>query len=219
MVGDEPSLRVFMPRLIAASPLTSVAGSHFASNNPSFAIVAIDLAVVDLAEARPSLTLRSLAPRVRSGTGRSRRNQTGGRNVSTGRVLGSEPRRGDGAGLSAAALFTLLWEGLADVLGTAATAVLVRRAARRAAPRSPELAELAISRENLEYRFTLPRAWTERADAATAAAAADAHALRELVGELRPLLVELTGPVVVRRLAQIPELRERGIIPSDQEPS
>ena len=137
--------------------------------------------------------------------------------MSTGRVLGSERPRGDGAGLSAAALFTLLWEGLADVLGTAATAVLVRRAARRAAPRNPELAELAISRENLEYRFTLPRAWTERADAANAAAAADAHALRELVGELRPLLVELTGPVVVRRLAQIPALRERGIVPSGEE--
>jgi hypothetical protein len=141
--------------------------------------------------------------------------------VSTGGVLGSERPRGDGAGagLTAAALFTLLWEGLADVLGTAATAVLVRRAARRAASRSPELAELAISRENLEYRFTLPRAWTERADAAAAAAAADAHALRELVGELRPLLVELTGPVVVGRLARIPELRERGIIPADEGPS
>lgn len=140
--------------------------------------------------------------------------------MSTGRVLGSERPRGDGdgAGLSAAALFTLLWEGLADVLGTAATAVLVRRAARRAAPRSPELAELAISRENLEYRFTLPRAWTDRAAAVAAAAADDAHALRELVGELKPLLVELTGPVVVRRLAQIPELRERGIIPTDEGP-
>jgi hypothetical protein len=136
--------------------------------------------------------------------------------VSTGRVLGSERPRGDGAGLSAAALFTLLWDGLADVLGTAATAVLVRRAARRAAPRSPELADLAISRENLEYRFTLPRAWTDRANAAAAAATADAHALRELVGELQPLLVELTGPVVVRRLAQIPELRERGIVPTDE---
>jgi CheY-like chemotaxis protein len=32
--------------------------------------------------------------------------------------------------------------------------------------------------------------------------------LRELVAELRPLLVELTGPVVVRRLERIPELRE-----------
>jgi hypothetical protein len=88
--------------------------------------------------------------------------------VSTGRVLGSELPSGDGVGLSAAALFTLLWEELADVLGTAATAVLVRRAARRAAHRRPELAELAISRENLEYRFILPRAWTERANAAAA---------------------------------------------------
>jgi hypothetical protein len=138
--------------------------------------------------------------------------------LSTGRVLGTELPTGDGSGLSAAALFSLLWEGLADVLGTAATAVLVRRAARRAAHRRPELAELAISRDNLEYRFTLPRAWTERANAATATAA-DALVLRELVGELRPLLVELTGPVVVRRLAKIPELRKRGIIPSDEVPS
>lgn len=143
--------------------------------------------------------------------------------MSTGRVLGSEPRRGNGddvgagTGLSAADLFKLLWDGLADVLGTAATAVLVRRAARRAAARNAELAELAITREKLEYRFTLPRAWTERANAAAAIATADALALRELVGELRPLLVELTGPVVVRRLARIPELRERGIVPADEE--
>jgi hypothetical protein len=138
-------------------------------------------------------------------------------------MAGGERPRGNGgdvaagAGLSAAALFALLWEGLADVLGTAATAVLVRRAARRAAARNPELAELAISREKLDYRFTLPRAWTERAEAAAVAAAADEAALRELVGELRPLLVELTGPVVVRRLAQIPALRERGIVPADEE--
>jgi hypothetical protein len=37
-------------------------------------------------------------------------------------------------------------------------------------------------------------------------------ALRELVGELRPLLVELTGQVVVRRIEQIPSLQERAIL-------
>ena len=130
----------------------------------------------------------------------------------------SERTRGNGhgaaagAGLSTADLFKLLWEGLADVLGTAATAVIVRRAARRAASRNPELAELVISRDKLDYSFTLPRAWTEQAEAA-----ADDRALRGLVRELRPLLVELTGPVVVRRLAQIPALRERGIVPSGEE--
>ena len=109
------------------------------------------------------------------------------------------------AELSGAGLFTLLWESLADVLGTAATATLLRRAARRAVPRSPELAELAISRDNLEYRYTLPSSWKEREEGTLLA-------LRDLVGELRPLLVEMTGQVVVRHLERVPELRERGIL-------
>jgi hypothetical protein len=109
------------------------------------------------------------------------------------------------AELSSSGLFTLLWESLADVLGTAATATLLRRAARRAAPRSPELTELAIVRDNLEYTYTLPSAWKEREEGTLLA-------LRELVGELRPLLVEMTGQVVVRHLEKIPELRERGIL-------
>ena len=102
---------------------------------------------------------------------------------------------------SAAILFKILWDALADVLGTAATATLVRRAARRAAPRCPELAELAIARENLEYRYTLPPAWKEPAEGTPLA-------LSELVTELRPILIELTGQVVIRHLEQSPELRE-----------
>jgi hypothetical protein len=132
--------------------------------------------------------------------------------MSSRRVLGSKRPTGGAAGaeLSVAALFTLLWEALADVLGTAATATLLRRAARRAAPRYPELSELAISREKLEYRYTLPPAWAGGAEGTPLA-------LRELVAELRPLLVELTGPVVIRRLERIPELRKRGIIPPREE--
>jgi len=109
------------------------------------------------------------------------------------------------AELSGAGLFRLLWESLADVLGTAAAATLLRRAAQRAASRSPELAELAIARDNLEYRYTVPTAWKEREEGTVVA-------LRELMGELRPLLVEMTGQVVVRHLEKVPELRERGII-------
>ncbi len=130
------------------------------------------------------------------------------------RVLGSKRPTGGAAGseLSIAALFTLLWEALADVLGTAATATLLRRAARRAAHRYPELAELAISREKLEYRYTLPPAWA-------GGSVGTPLALRQLVAELRPLLVELTGMVVVRRLERIPELRERGVIsPQEEQP-
>ncbi len=134
--------------------------------------------------------------------------------MSSRRVLGSIRPTGGAADaeLSVAALFTLLWEALADVLGTAATAMLLRRAARRAAPRCPELSELAILREKLEYRYTLPPAWAAGTDGTPLA-------LRELVAELRPLLVELTGPVVVRRLERIPELRERGVIsPQEEQP-
>jgi hypothetical protein len=123
---------------------------------------------------------------------------------------GGPSRAHASAKLSSAALFALIWDGLADLLGTAAAATLLRRAAQRAAPRDPELAELAIVRENLEYRYTLPSAWSDPTEGTQ-------RALRRLVGELLPLLVELTGPLVVNHLAQIPELRERGIVPPQKE--
>jgi hypothetical protein len=113
---------------------------------------------------------------------------------------------GAGADLSASQLFTILWEGLADVLGTAAAATLLRRAARRAVPRFPELAALSIKRESLEYRYTIPPAWIDPAPDAP-------QALCELARELWTLLIDLTGSVVVNRLAQVPELRDRGIVP------
>jgi hypothetical protein len=118
--------------------------------------------------------------------------------------------RGRGAEPSSAALFTLLWDALSDLLGTAATAILLRRAAHRAAPGNPELDGLAIVRENLEYRYTLPSAWSGGTEGTH-------HGLRQLVGELLPLLVELTGPLVVAHLARIPELQQRGIIPPQEE--
>jgi len=116
---------------------------------------------------------------------------------STGRAVGVDP--------SAAELFALVWEDLCDILGTAATAALLRRAARGAMARCPELGALAIVRAGLEYRYELPADWNDRTSRTPTA-------LRELVDELRALLVELTGSVVVRRLARIPELRERGIL-------
>jgi len=59
----------------------------------------------------------------------------------------------DGA-LDAAALFAIVWDAIAEVLGTAAAAAIVRRAAARAAPNSPELVDVVIRREKLEYRAT-----------------------------------------------------------------
>jgi hypothetical protein len=109
-----------------------------------------------------------------------------------------------GATHSVGSIFGTLWRELADVLGTAAAASLVRRAAQRVMPRWPELAALSITRENLEYRYAVPSAWNDPAQKPT-------QALRELARELSTLLVELTGSVVVNRLAKIPELRNLGI--------
>jgi hypothetical protein len=104
-----------------------------------------------------------------------------------------------------AALFKLIWDSVAEVLGTTATATLLRRAAQRAMARSPELGEFAVVRTDAGYTYTLPRALVGKLEHTPVA-------LRELVGELRPLLAELTGQIVVRRIEQIPGLQERGIL-------
>src|ERR1051325_7380679 len=95
------------------------------------------------------------------GTESSQNTEIAGHDMRSRRVPGRARPSGAAAGaeLSIAALFTLVWDALADVLGTAATATLLRRAARRAAPRCLELGELAIAREKLEYRYTLPPEW------------------------------------------------------------
>ncbi len=105
-----------------------------------------------------------------------------------------------GAKLSGTALFGVLWDALVDLLGTSATATIVGRAVRRALPRSPELGELAIARVDREYGYVVPRSF-DRAEGPPVA-------LRDLLDELRPLLVELTGQVVLRGLERVPELRE-----------
>ena len=129
------------------------------------------------------------------------------------RVSRSKERGARAAGeRSVAALFAILWDALADVLGTAATATLVRRAARRAARRCLELDELVITRKSLDYSYDCPPAWKERKGDAPLV-------LRELVSELRPLLVDLTGTVVINHLARIPELREHGLLFEQEEPS
>jgi hypothetical protein len=104
---------------------------------------------------------------------------------------------------SAAALFAIVWDALAETLGTAAAAAIVRRSASRARTESAELVELVITREDLEYRYTVPRAWSQ---------ASGLIGLRTLVAELGKLLLELTGNVVIRRLEQIPELRASGLV-------
>lgn len=112
------------------------------------------------------------------------------------------PRRNPGA----AELFQRLWDEVADLVGTAAAAALLRRALKRASAKQPELSAVVLRREGLEYAWVLPAAWHDprRREAV--------EVLRRLVrDELHPLFRELTGLVIARRLAQAPELVEAGL--------
>lgn len=106
---------------------------------------------------------------------------------------------------TAAELFGLLWRSLSDLLGSATTATLLRRSRNAVAQRSPALVELQIDREGLEYRYRVPASWSNPDDAALGA-------VRELVGELRPLLMELTGEVILSELDANPAFAQNGII-------
>ena len=112
---------------------------------------------------------------------------------------------GSSGPLAAAELFTLVWKGLAEVLGTAATATLVRRAATRAAATTPDLPSVMVNRNTVTYEYEVPAIWRRPDDARAL------DSLRTLVGELGLLLRELTGPVVIRRLERIEPLREAGL--------
>jgi hypothetical protein len=113
---------------------------------------------------------------------------------------------------SAAALFDLLWESLADILGTAASATLLGRAIKQAVARTSWPDPVVVTKNGLDYAYRLPETWTQ------AGSEEAMGALRVVAAELRVLLVELTGPVVVRRLARLQPLRERGIDFSEEVP-
>lgn len=107
-------------------------------------------------------------------------------------------------------LFELIWGALVDLLGSAATATLIRRSLKRAAVRVPDLNGISINRERFEYRYVLPLEWKD-----CAAGALDG--LRELSRELYPLLLELTGSVVLHRLRGIPDLERCRVLPAEIE--
>ena len=106
---------------------------------------------------------------------------------------------------SAAGLFDLLWESLADVLGTAATATLLRRAIKRAASQTTWPEPITVARNGLDYEYHLPETWKQPGNEEAI------DVFRALAAELRVLLVELTGPVVVRRLSRLAPLLKLGI--------
>ncbi len=116
---------------------------------------------------------------------------------------------GDQDQRSAAQVFEVLWRELVSVLGTAAAATLVRRAARRVAVRASELSRLAIVREGWAYRYVLPPGWADRP-------AVHLPAFDELVRvELVALLQEFTGLIVIVRLERACGLRLLGSTTSE----
>jgi hypothetical protein len=116
----------------------------------------------------------------------------------------------DQDGASAAALFELLWETLADVLGTAAAGTLLRRAIKQAAARTAWSESVVVARNGLDYTYRVPDTWQEPGNDEAV------DALRIIAAELRVLLVELTGPVVVARLGRLAAFRKWGIAFTDE---
>jgi len=114
---------------------------------------------------------------------------------------------------SAAELFDLLWESLADILGTAATATLLRRALKHAASQTPCSEPVSVVRKGLDYEYHLPETWKQPDNEEAFGA------IRLVAAELRVLLVELTGPVVVGRLGRLVAFRKLGIDFSDEVPN
>ena len=122
------------------------------------------------------------------------------------RKTGSRPvepdpdSQAEGASNDPAWLYHRLWHTLDDVVGSVATVTLLRRAARRAAPTSPLLLELATTSVDDGFSYQLPRFFLEPEEG-------PAQALDDLVAALRTLLVELTGLVVVQQVDRISGLR------------
>jgi hypothetical protein len=116
----------------------------------------------------------------------------------------------DPDGMSPAALFDLLWESLAALLGTAATAALLRRSIKQAESQTRWSEPVVVTRNHLDYVYRLPETW-KRPDNEEAI-----RALRVVAGELGALLVELTGPVAVGRLGRLAPFREHGINFTDE---
>jgi hypothetical protein len=107
--------------------------------------------------------------------------------------------------LAAAEVFDAVWGCLIEVLGTAATATLIRRAAKRVSAIAPDLPSVTVNRDTVTYGYEVPAVWRRPDDARAL------HSLRVLFTELGFLLRELTGDVVVRRLERLAPLREAGL--------
>lgn len=120
-----------------------------------------------------------------------------------------EQRRGTKS-VPVSGAFDAVWTTLVHVLGAPTATTVVRRSARRASGRRPALAELTIHRAALDYEVELPASWR-------ASEAESLHDVQALAGELRVVLHELTGVLVVRALNEHPTLKTLGwFVPEDR---
>jgi hypothetical protein len=109
-----------------------------------------------------------------------------------------------------ASLFAILWNALTDLMGSSATATLIRRAAKHAARKRPGVGVLVIHRPLFEYEYILPEVWLDDRKAH--------DELSELVNALLPLLAELTGGIALGRLQSIPVLLRSGLVGAAPDP-
>jgi len=58
----------------------------------------------------------------------------------------------------------LLWESLAELLGTAATATLVCRATMRVVAEAPASPMVSVTRNTVTYEYEVPESWRRAAD-------------------------------------------------------
>src|SRR5216683_1358928 len=61
-------------------------------------------------------------------------------------------------------IFNVLWGVLVEILGSPATATLLRRSAKKRLGDFPELGELAITRKGFEYVYAVPADWKHAND-------------------------------------------------------
>jgi hypothetical protein len=90
------------------------------------------------------------------------------------------------------------------LLGTAATATLLRRAIKQVSVDHARLPKVIVN-SAIAYQYELPDTWRQpgRSEAL--------DDLRALAGELGRLLVQLTGPVAVRHLQRHCEFEKHSI--------
>jgi hypothetical protein len=87
------------------------------------------------------------------------------------------------------------------MLGTAATATLLRRAIKQAVSQTSWSEPVVVIRSGPNYEYRLPETWRQPGDEEALSA------LRVVAAELRGLLIELTGLVVAGRLVRLASFR------------